>query len=431
MKEAWSSRSWMIKGSLILLLGGGGFVAWSMGTEIAGAVHATGHIEVEARRQSVQHPDGGVIAALYVKEGEAVAEGAQLLRLDSTELEAQKAQLRRQLYEAWASLDRYGAETRGEGRISWRPELRAAADADPEIATLLRDEAGLFSIRRTNLERTFAQLRERRTQGEAIVSGRRAQLDEGRRQVGLVQDELSGQEKLFARGLTQFSTVANLRRENSRVTAENAELESSIAETLSAIAGFEVERLRAEAQWHEDAHREMRLLQPRAAQLREQLQVVETQLGRLVLRAPMTGKVLGLRAHTVGGVIGSGMEVASIVPAEVALVVLVEIDPAKMDQVQVGQGASLRFPNFNARTTPEIPGSVATVSADAMTDPNTGRRYFTAELAISPEGRKAMGVQTLAPGMPVEAFIRTDYRTPASFLLKPVTDYLSHAMLEE
>ena len=121
----------------------------------------------------------------------------------------------------------------------------------------------------------------------------------------------------------------------------------------------------------------------------------------------------------------------SIIPADVPLILSVEIDPGQIDRVHVGQDAMIRFPNFNARTTPEVEGRVTTVSADAVIDPATGRRFFIGEVDLAPGAQAALGEVTLQPGMPVEAFIRTDARTPASFLLKPMADYWAYAMREE
>jgi multidrug efflux pump subunit AcrA (membrane-fusion protein) len=109
----------------------------------------------------------------------------------------------------------------------------------------------------------------------------------------------------------------------------------------------------------------------------------------------------------------------------------VQLDPGQIDRVHAGQSATIRFPNFNARTTPEVDGVVTTVSGDTITDPTTGRSYYTAELSLVAGAEAQLNGQTLVPGMPVEAFIRTDSRSPASFLLKPLADYWTYAMREE
>ncbi len=431
MAAAWSPSKPLRRGLIALALGAGGFVAWSISTQIDGAVVASGQVAVEARRQAVQHPDGGLVTRVYVRDGEAVSAGDPILSLDGTDLVAQQAVARRELAEALARQDRLSAEIRGDTTVSYRPELRDIAADQADVAGILADETILFDARQTTLQQSDTGLAERKVQTEAVVSGRERQLEASRRQLVLILEDLTAQESLLSRGLTENSRVSALRREAARLEGEIGELAAGIAEARSAIAGFEVERVRQRAAFREAAQGELRDIQPREAELRERLRLIETRIGRLTLRAPMNGRVLGLQVHTVGGVIPAGAEVASIVPTDVPLVLAVEIDPRQIDRVHPGQNARIRFPNFNSRTTPEVDGRVIMVSADAITEAQSGRRYFLAELSLPTDSETILGGNHILPGMPIEAFIRTDARTPASFLLKPLADYWAYAMREE
>ncbi|WP_018634189.1 HlyD family type I secretion periplasmic adaptor subunit [Neomegalonema perideroedes] len=432
-EKAWSVRPALFKGLAALGLGLGGFALWAFTTEIQSAVPASGHIEVEARRQIIQHPDGGLVASISVQEGEMVEKGQEILRLDGTELEARRAELDRGLRESWARLDRLRAEILEEPRVAYRPELRASAEADAEIAALLREETRLFDLRRASLERMLRLLEERQRHSEEAIRALLIQLGSSDLRLQMAQELMAAQEILLQSGASSRATVLNLRIELERLRGERGGLEAQIADARGEIAEYEGEILRIQDVRREEAQSMMRQIQPEEARMREQSRVVQTRLGRLALRAPMAGAVLDLRVHTVGGVIGAGAEAASIVPADAALILVAEISPADIDRVYAGQAATIRFPNFTARTTPEIEGTVKTVSADAMTNPATGARYFTVELTLSAEGRRFLEAdgRELVPGMPVEAYIRTGGRTPASFLLKPVEDYLSHALREE
>jgi HlyD family secretion protein len=402
-----------------------------MHTEIDGAVVASGTITVEARQQAIQHPDGGTVAALHVREGGAVAAGDPILTLDGTEIAAEMALAQRELFETRARLDRLGAELRGAERVAFRDAVRRAAESIPGADEVLAEEAALFEARRATLAQTLALLSEREVQSEARVGGLERQLSALAAQLVLIEAEREGQESLLDRGLTVSARVTDLRREAARLEGSLGEIEAGIAEARSAIAGYGIERLRQEAAFREAAQDQLRALQPVEAELAERLRVLERRIERLTLRAPMAGTVIGLTANTVGGVITAGDEIAAIVPGDAPLVLAVEIDPAQVDQVHPGQPATLRFPNFTSTTTPEVAGVVRLVSADAHSDPATGRRYYLAELDLDAEAGDALELAALRPGMPVEAFIRTDPRTPASFLLKPLADYWAYAMREE
>jgi HlyD family secretion protein len=427
----WSPKRHLVMGLLVLGVGLGGFILWAVISELRGAVLAPGEVTVEARRQVIQHPDGGLVAALHVKEAQDVAAGTPILTLDGTQLAAQRAMTLRQRAETLARLDRLLAEVKSEDKVTYRPALTALADEIATLPEILADETSLFAARKMTLQQTTSQLAERTRQTEALIEGRTKQLGAAREQIALIHEELDAQKKLLDQGLTQKTRVLALRRESAQLAGQIGELEANIAEARSSIAGFIVERLRLEAEFREQAQTELRTLQPKEAELAEQLGVIETQLGRLVLRAPMSGTVLGLQAHTVGGVIPAGQEIGSIIPSGTQLILMVEIDPRQIDRVHAGQMAHVRFPNFDQRTTPEVEGEVLSISADAITEPATGRRFFRAELTLAPGAAAKLGGQVLQPGMPVEAFIQTDARTPASFLIKPLADYWAYAMREE
>lgn len=427
----WSTHRHLLTGLIALAVGLGGFALWALALNINGAVIAGGEVAVETRRQAIQHPDGGLVAALHVKEGQVVTAGTPILTLDGTELAAQRALHMRDLAEVLAHLDRLSAEVLNADSVTYRPELIAMQERVPGLDRVLADETSLFDARRTTLHQTTELLAERMRETRSVIDGHVQQLGAARKQIRLIREELLMQAELLGKGLTLKTRVLALTREAAQLEGDIGKLEASIAEARSTIAGFEVERLRLAAEFREKAQSELRTLQPKEAELRERLRVVETHATRLVLRAPMEGRVLGLQAHTVGGVIPSGAEVASVVPSSVPLVLTVEIDPRQIDRVHAGQSAKIRFPNFDARTTPEVDGAVVSVSADTMAEPNTGRRFYRAEVALASGAREKLRGQALVPGMPVEAFIQTDARSPASFLLKPLMDYWSYAMREE
>lgn len=427
----WSYKRHILLGALVLILALGGFAAWAAMTEINGAVVATGRVEVETRRQTIQHPDGGVVAEIAVRDGDLVEEGQALVTLDGADLQAQRSLLTRQLYETLARMDRLKAEVLGAAELTYGEELQQAAAEAPQVAQLLKDEEALFSARRDTRERTLSQLEERKVQSRALIGGYERQMEAREAQVALLQQELIDQNTLFDRGLTQFARVSALERESADLEGQLGQLEASVAEAKSAIAGYEIEALRLAATQREEAQNEFRTLQPQEAELRERLRVLERRLGRLVMRAPMSGIIIGLQIHTIGGVISPGSAVLSIVPQEASLVFAVRIDPSQIDRVHATQAAEIRFPSFNARTTPSFPAEVRTVAPDVVTDPNSGISYFTAELRVPEAERETLLTLGLQPGMPLEAFIQTGARSPGSILLKPVTDYMSYALREE
>ncbi len=423
----WSPRRDLRTGALVLVFGLGGFVLWAVTARIDAAVVAAGQVEVEARRQLIQHPDGGLVAAIRVRDGDAVAAGAELLVLDGTELAAERALLDRALLDAQASIDRLRAELHGSATPDFRQTLRAQAAAVPAVQVVLADEADLHETRASLRLQTLRHLGERVRQVEAGIAGRAAQLAALRRQAELLREDLAAQEALLAGGLTHAGRVSALRRDAAQAEADIAGLQAGLAEARSALAGIEIESLHLQASWRGETLAELRALRTREAELLSRRQLVDARIDRLILRAPMAGTVFGLRATTIGGVIPPGAEVAAIVPGNVPLVIRAEIDPGQIDRIRPGQPAILRFPGLGAGMAPDVPAALRTVSADAMVDPATGRRYYLAELTLDPG---AVGTSIL-PGMPVEVFFRTGARSPAAFLVQPLADAIARTMREE
>ncbi len=425
--------NWPVAGSVrmsavALGIGFAGALVWASLAKIHGAVIASGNVEVESRRQAIQHPDGGIVAAIPVRDGERVEAGATILELDATELSAEKALMIRQLQEVRARIDRLSAEAGSAKRLVFRD---GNATDNPTLTALLADERTLFETGRELLARTLARIEERKAQATALVEGMRLQLEATRNQLALIEAEARDREALLEKNLISKPEVSRLLREEARLQGMIGELEADIAQGLSARASFDIERLRTLAERREKAQDEMRELQPREDELAERLRVLETRLSRLVLRAPMAGVVHGLRVFTVGGVIPAGAEVAAIVPEGVPLVLSVRVATAQIDEVHAGQDVTVVFPAFNMRTAPEFIGRVRTISADALVDENSGERFYAVEVALLPESEEEARARGIVSGMPVDAFIQTRVRTPISFLLDPFTDYLRHAFREE
>ena len=291
--------------------------------------------------------------------------------------------------------------------------------------------AGLFETGRETVAGTLAQVGERKTQTEAYIAGLRRQIEAVADQLALIAAEARDKQSLLDRKLIKRSEVSLLLREEARLRGNLARLEADIARGRSAIASYEIERLRLLAERRDKAQGQMRDLQPREAELAERLGEVERRLSRRVLRAPMAGTVHGLNVFTVGGVIPAGSQVATIVPEGVPLVLDVRVGAAQVDEVRSGQAVSVLFPAFNVRTAPQFAGQVLTVSADALVDEATGGRYYSAQVALDAASQAHAARHGIVPGMPVEAFIRTRARTPLAFLLDPFTDYIRHALREE
>lgn len=427
--RAWSPRRPLVVGILALVILVGGVGGWSVFSQLSGAIVASGMIEVEGNRQAVQHPEGGVVGAILVDDGDVVQAGDVVLRFDDTLLRSELAIVEGQLYEIMARKARLRAERDGGDAVQFVPELLAVAETDAEIAEQVAGQRQLFHARAESNAKEVSQLRERIIQIERQIDGTQAQIDAIDRQLELIGRELTDQQTLLDKGLTQASRVLSLERESARLSGVRGELVAREAQLEAQQSETEIEILRLGSTLREDAIRELRDLQYREIELRERRLSTKETLDRLEVRAPVSGLVYSRQVNAVRQVIRPADVLMYIVPQEQPLVISAQIPTVHIDEIHVGQPATLLFSSFNRRT-PSLNGQVTKVSADAFTDENTGRTYYTAELLLSDgEVDRLQGLELL-PGMPAEAFIKTGERTPLNYLLKPLTDYFNRAFRE-
>ena len=429
-KQKWSVARPMTLGLVTAAVLIGGTVGWGMMTSITGAVVTSGTLEVDQLRQVVQHADGGTVQEIHVTEGATVKAGDVLMTLDGTLLQSELTIVETQFYEILARRGRLEAERDDSRTIQFPPELIEISARDPEVSALMVGQQRLFEARAETLTKQLEQLEKRKSQTESLIKGIDAQRESLNTQVSLIGEELASQQELLQKGLAQVSRVLALQREEARLAGQVGELTSSRAQAESRITETEIEILRMSAARREEAGTQLRDIGYRELELAERRRALVERISRLEMRAPVSGIVLNLRVTTPRAVIRPADAVMFIIPQDRPLVIATRVPTVHIDQVVAGQEAKVIFSAFSQRTTPEVYGTVTKVSADVLTDEATQMPYYRAEIELRDGELAKLGSVTLVPGMPVEAFIRTDERTPVQFLTKPFTDYFNRAFRE-
>jgi len=425
-----SIRRHLLAGVAVVVLLAGGIGGWAGTTGLAGAVIAQGSIVVDSDVKKVQHPTGGIVGELRVQDGDHVKAGDIVVRLDDTVTRSNLAIVSKGLDELAARKARLEAERDGAGSITF-PDALAARSGDPDVADVMKGETKLFELRRSARTGQKAQLKERIDQLAEEIRGDTAQQEAKVQEITLVDRELTGVRELWSKNLVQLTRLTALEREKARLDGERAQLVAATAQAKGKIAEIQLQIIQVDQDLSSDVAKELREIEGKIGEFVERRVTAEDQLKRIDIRAPQDGTVFQSAVHTVGGVINAGDPIMLIVPAADNLTVEARINPQDIDQVQLGQSAVLRFTAFNARTTPEINGAVARVSADTTTDQRTGQSYYLVRIAMPPAEIARLGEVRLVPGMPVEAFIQTGERTVISYLVKPLHDQLMRAMKEK
>ena len=408
----------------LLLVGGLGL--WAAMSSLSGAVVAGGHLVVDSSVKAVQHPQGGVVGALNVHNGSMVQEGDVLVRLDDTVAKANLAVFDNGLAELAARRARLIAERDGSAEVAYPAELRDHT-SNPQVAQLIEGENKLFALRQQARSGQVSQLRERIAQYRQEISGTEAQQKSKQAEIALVDAELEGVEALWKKKLVPLSRLSERQRTQAQLTGEEGALTAAAAQTRGRISETELAIIQIDQDMRSQVAGELREIDAKAGELRERQIAAEQSLKQTDIRAPQAGRVHQLAVHTVGGVIAPGEAIMQIVPTADALVVEARVAPQDIDQVHVGQPATLRLSAFNQQTTPEVEGEVSRISPDLVEDQKAGLSYYAVRIALSAPSLQQAGSLELKPGMPAEVFLKTTDRTVLSYLLKPLTDQASRA----
>jgi HlyD family secretion protein len=422
-------RNHLIGGTVIALVLTVGIGGWAATTELSGAITASGSVVVDSNVKKVQHLTGGVVGELLVREGDRVRIGDTLVRLDETVLRAGLAIFTKGLDEMRARKARLASERDGVERIVVPPELIDALPS-PEFASALDSERKLFDLRRAARQGQKSQLRQRIAQLDDEVRGYAALQQAKAEEIELIQRELTGVRILWQKNLIQMSRLTVLEREAARLKGELAQSMASSAQVRGKISEIELQIIQIDQDLSSEVAKELREIDGKIGEFIERKVTAEDQLKRVDIRAPQNGVVHQLSVHTVGGVVSPADPVMLIVPEADLLTVEAKISPQDIDQLYVGQAASLRFSAFNQRTTPEIQGAISRISADVTSDQRTGQNFYTARVSITPEELARLGSVKLLPGMPAEIFAKTYDRSVLSYFAKPLSDQIVRAFRE-
>jgi HlyD family type I secretion membrane fusion protein len=405
----------------------GGFGTWAMLAPLDSAVVGTGELAVHGNRKTVQHREGGIVAALLVQEGAVVEQGQVLVRLDDTQARAMFDVHRSQLLGDEAMTARNLAELSNAAAIDFPADLNPG---DPVAAAVMNRERIVFNNHVELLARQLDVVDQRVVQARTQQAGSKDQRDSVGRQLALADQELRAVGDLERVGLAPKNRVLELERGVESLHGQVGQLSSDVARFGSEAVELEAEKLRLRQSSQSDATHELRDAQLRINDVLPRLAADRDLLGRLDIRAPISGEVVNLAIFTKGGVIEPGKPIMDIVPSAARIVAVAEIRPEDVEHLHVGQAAQVVATGFSPRDTSPIDGKVTVISADRVTDPRTGRSFFKAEIALVADRQDGALLRRLGPGMPVQVIVPTHSRTAFDYLVGPLRQSFRGALRE-
>ena len=427
----WRARGYILAGGIVIIGLFGGMTVWGVGTELEGAIVAEGELRVETKSKPVQHQEGGIVGAIFVKDGDVVKAQQPLIRLDQTTQKASLAIVDSQLLEFLARRARLLAVRDERTSVTFPDVVMSAARRDPELGEVVRGQRSLFEARLSGYRKQRAQLAERIGQLENEITASKSRRQGFDTQLLSLDEELKTQQSLLDRGLATRSRTQQFLREKARVDGEVGALLADEARLQRQIQETRIEITRLRESRREEALDQLRDVETRIAELRQRKIVAGDALRRIDVRAPADGVVQDLAVFSTGAVVGPGEQIMTIVPVADRLILEAKVDTVKRDKIYLGQATRVLFTAFNQNTTPELNGEVFSISADRKIDELSGAPYYGVEILLPETERARLGEDNvLVPGMPAAIYIQTEGRSPLNYLLKPLLDNFEPAFKE-
>ena len=412
------------------------FLGWAALAPLDAAAYATGQLVVSGQRQSVQHRDGGVVAAIKVAEGRQVKKGDLLIELAGAEVRAQERALGAQMIDLQAQQARLEAELSGAATITWPAEFATAqGERRAEIDEAIRVQSNEFRARRSLLAAQSQVLGQQSAQAIESATGYQSKMVSSAEQERLIQAEIDALRPVADKGFVSQSRMRALERAKADLHGQRGQYQANVAEARASASGGRLRQIEAEKTYRERASAELREVEFTLGELLPKYRAASDQLERLRIRAPVSGTVIGLSIFTVGGVIAPGQTLMDIVPANADLVVGARVSIDDADDLRVGQEAQVRFLGIHERSLPIIMGRVTRLSADTLVDEKSGEPYYTAEVRVPAnkmqDFKQIRGKDfEFRAGAPVAVLVPLRKRTALQYALEPLTETMWTAFRE-
>lgn len=424
-----SSLPAILTGMAVLILFIAGVVLWMTHVPLKNVIHATGEVVFKNKRQPVQHLEGGIVKSILVKDGDMVQSGQPLIVLESKQIQPLVNMIHEQNLAETAQMARVEAESKDLKAIQFPRSLTSRAH-DPSVARIIHAEEKLFTARREAFHHQIELLRLQISQLKESAKGSQERLVAKNQEIAFIKEQLAGNQSLLKEGYVTKTMVTDQQRLLLEKTGERDILAASIASEKQRLAEMEQRILAFKSDRVQGAITEMKQSGLHRIDLEERARPMRDTLDRQVIRAPVTGKVVGLKVNTVGGIVMGRDALMEIAPIGDNLILEGKIKLEDISKVEVGQEAQVTITGFDSRTTPMLKAHVTYISDDRVmtSSPKGGQEpMYIAYLEMDAESIKLLGELQLRPGMSAQLTIATKPRTPFDFLFVQMRDAFQKA----
>ena len=419
----------LILGAIVILSFFSIFLGWAIFSPLESAAIAKGEVGAIGKQKIIKHLEGGIVSEIFIKDGDKVAKDQILIRLDKTQPAASLSLIQSRFHAQLALQARLKSEQAGLDSIEY-PKIFSEPE-NQNIQNIMETQTKIFDVRKLTMQKKRGILQQRIEQNKAEIKGLQQAIRAHDRQLSLLMEEISAYKELEAKGMSAGKIrMLSVQKDHARISGARSKNVAAIARTNKNIGETELRISTLETEQQNEIAEQLRETQNEIYELNEKLRAAKDVLDRTDVRAPITGTIVGLKIHTLGGVIGSGESILGIVPSNEQLIISAKIEPHDIDVVRPGLEAQVRFTAFSSRTHSPVDAKVTNVSADRFTDERSGTTYYEAEITLSENLNDTLNGMSLYPGMQAEVIIITGSRTPMDYLLEPLVESINRAFRE-
>ena len=409
---------WAILGFFIIM------IAWASLAEIDEVTRGDGKAIPSSRLQKIQNLEGGIVAEVFVHEGEVVKAGAPLLRLDDTRFRSNAGESEADRYALEARVQRLTAQLADKETLTLSPDIVEKA---PDIAN---GEMELFTSVNKRIQSELSGLNEQLVQKKQELLDFQAKAEQYRRSLGLLQQEIGMSEPLVAKGAISRVEVLRLRRSEVETRGQLESVTLAVPRAQAAIKEIESKVGETRGRYRSEALSQLNEARTDLSKVEATGKAIDDRVNRTLVTSPVRGIVQQLMVNTIGGVIQPGNDLVEIVPLDDTLLIEAKIRPQDIAFLRPGQEAIVKFTAYDYTIYGGMKGKLEQISPDTVTDKD-GKSFYVIRLRTD---KNHLGSDDkpliIIPGMVASVDIITGKKTILAYLLKPILRARAEAFRE-
>lgn len=409
---------WAILGFFIVM------ITWASLADIDEVTRGDGKAIPSSRLQKIQNLEGGIVAEVFVHEGEVVQAGAPLLRLDDTRFRSNAGESEADRLALEARIQRLTAQLDNKETLTLSPDI---LEKSPDIAN---GEMELFASVNKRIQSELSGLNEQLVQKKQELLDYQAKGSQYRRSLGLLQQEISMSEPLVAKGAISKVEVLRLRRSEVETRGQLESVTLAVPRAEAAIKEIESKIGETRGRYRSEALSQLNEARTDLSKIEASGKAIEDRVNRTLVTSPVRGIVQQLMVNTIGGVIQPGNDLVEIVPLDDTLLVEAKIRPQDIAFLRPGQEAIVKFTAYDYTIYGGLKAWLEQISPDTVTDKD-GKSFYVIRLRTD---KNHLGSDEkpliIIPGMVASVDIITGKKTILAYLLKPILRARAEAFRE-